>query len=126
MSNHRRITPNKKRSLENTINSYKAYPQSADRKNALAPNLLQKVLQTDNPLGLSIDRATLEDLLQNQEWNKLVCYLGLEEDEVTYRPVFYIYKAISDTDWQVVEPVGGGGGGLTANSVPPPSSPPPP
>jgi hypothetical protein len=127
MARHQRITTARKRGLESTINGYKAHPPSADRANALAPNLLQRVLQIDNPLGLSIDRADLVRLLADpQPWDKLVCYVGLDEDEVTYRPVIYIYNAVSATDWQVVVPGGGGGGGLTANSVPPPNSPPPP
>lgn len=118
------ITPGKKTAMENSIRLYKTHPRGNDRLNALAPHLLQQKLLLDDPVGASITRAKLVELLLIPNWDSLVVYMGLDEEHPdSYKHVAYLY----DAAWNQVGIIGGGGGGgVTCNSVPPPNSPPPP
>jgi hypothetical protein len=118
-----------KNTLQGIPNDNAHLSKKEEAKNILAPHLFQQKMGADKRIGLVIEFAKLRDAVaksaqQGFHWDQMVCYMGLEEDMVTLRPIviFYAVNPITGV-WTEVDGVmsGGGGGGVAANSTPPPT-----
>ena len=102
--------------------------QIEDSKNDAARLFFQQAIGSQNPIGLYIPKSILTEALNDtnrNQWDFLVCFIGLEPDTQLLRPTYHFYPNVGGfpggTEASFSIGGGGGGGGGVANSTPPPT-----